>query len=117
MTHNVKTIVRNFKAAGESAMQAARDLKALYRKREAAQQALIIEFATQYGEELTETASGTMRWADPKCAAKRAMNRLLALAYGSKQGASRASTDPVELLVKRFEQLTAAQQRRFKASI
>ena len=117
MTHNVKTIVRNFKAAGESATQAALDLKKLYRKREVAQQALIIEFATQYGEELTETTSGTMRWADPKCAAKRAMNRLLALAYGSKQGASRASTDPVELLVKRFEQLTAAQQRRFKASI
>ena len=117
MTHNVKTIVTRFIKAGESATQAAADLKALYRKREAAQQALIIEFATQYGEELTETASGTMRWADPKCAAKRAMNRLLELAYGKAQGKPRASTDPVEALVKRFEELTAAQQRRFKASI
>jgi hypothetical protein len=117
MTHNVKAIVKSFIKAGEAAQQAAHDLKALYRKRESAQQALIIEFATQYGEELSETSSGTMRWADPKCAAKRAMNRLLVLAYGAKQGAPRASTDPVELLVKRFEELTAAQQRRFKAAI
>ena len=117
MTHNVKTIVRKFKAAGESATQAAADLKALYRKREAAQQAIIVEFATQYGEELNETSSGTMRWADSECAAKRAMNRLLELAYGKAQGKPRASTDPVELLVKRFGELSAAQQRRFKASI
>ena len=117
MTHNVKTIVRKFKAAGESATQAAHDLKALYRKREGAQQALITEFATQYGEELNETKDGVLRWADANCAAKKAMNRLLELAYGKAQGKPRASTDPVELLVKRFGELTAAQQRRFKAAI
>ena len=117
MTHNVKTIVRSFIKAGESATQAAHDLKALYRKREAAQQAIITEFATQYGEELTETKEGVLRWADAGCAAKRAMNRLLELAYGKAQGKPRASTDPVELLVKRFGELSAAQQRRFKASI
>ena len=117
MTHNVKTIVRSFIKAGEEATQVAHDLKAMYRKREVAQQAIIVEFATQYGEELNETSSGTMRWADAGCAAKRSMNRLLELAYGKAQGKPRASTDPVELLVKRFGELSAAQQRRFKASI
>jgi len=117
MTHNVKTIVRSFIKAGEGATQAAVDLKALYRKRETAQQAIILEFATQKGEELHETKGGVLRWANPKCAAKRAMNRLLDLAYGKTPSKPRASTDPVELLVKRFENLTAAQQRRFKASI
>lgn len=125
---NVKqliNIVKTFKRANEDGERArvaqdeqATKLRRLTRSRDSAKQALLPAFAKVYGAKTSTTKSGAVRWVKgdkAAVAAKRALNRLLSLAYAGKS-TKRAKVDPVVTLLRKFGKLSAAQQRRFLKS-
>lgn len=111
-------IATQFKHSVTEQGNAAAALRKACRSRDAAKDAMLPAFAKVYGARTTTTKAGAVRW-DKSCkaavAAKRALNRLLSLAYAGKS-TKRAKQDAVALLLKRFEKLSAAQQRRFLKS-
>ena len=115
---NVKQLINianTFKRGAAAQQDAATKLRKVCRSREAAKAAMLPAIAKAYGAKTSTTKSGAVRWVKgdkAAVAAKRALNRLLSLAYAGKS-TKRAKADPVVTLLKRFEKLSAAQQRRF----
>lgn len=118
---NVKqliSIAQQFKRGAAAQQDAATALRKVCKSREAAKAAMMPAIAQAYGAKTSETKSGAVRWVKgdkAAVAAKRALNRLLSLAYVGK-ATKRAKADPVVALLNRFGKLTAAQQRRFLKS-
>ena len=111
-------IALQFKKGQQSQQDAASALRKACRSREAAKAAMLPAIAKAYGAKTSETKSGAVRWVKgdkAAVAAKRALNRLLAMAYPGK-ATKRAKVDPVVTLLNKFGKLTAAQQRRFLKS-
>jgi len=112
-------IATQFKHSVTEQGNAAAALRKACRSRKAAKDAMLPAFAKVYGARTTTTKAGAVRWAKgckAAVAAKRALNRLLSLAYQGKSNTKRAKQDAVALLLKRFEKLSVAQQRRFLKS-
>lgn len=110
-----------FKQGQQQQHNAAQALRKTYRSRDAAKEAMLQPMAKAYGVTLTLTEGGVARW-DSKDkdsgAAKKALNRLLALAYTPKKPQEqRGKTDPVKALLKKYAALTEAQQARFKKAV
>lgn len=108
-------IALQFKKGQQSQQDAATALRKACRNREAAKAAMMPAIAKAYGAELSETKAGNVRWVKgnkASDAAKRALNRLLALAYPGK-ATKRPKVDAVVVLLRKFGKLSAAQQRRF----
>ena len=111
-------IALQFKKGAAAQQDAATKLRKACRSREAAKAAMMPAIAQAYGAKTSETKSGAVRWVKgdkAAVAAKRALNRLLSLAYVGK-ATKRAKADPVVALLNKFGKLTAAQQRRFLKS-
>ncbi len=115
---NVKQLINialQFKRGAAAQQDAATKLRKVCRSREAAKAAMLPAIARAYNAKTSTTKSGAVRWAKgdkAAVAAKRALNRLLAMAYPGK-ATKRAKSDPVVALLNRFGKLSAAQQRRF----
>ena len=118
----LKTLVAialQFKTGAAAQQDAATKLRKQCRSRDKAKAAMLPAIARAYGAKTSTTKSGAVRWAKgdkAAVAAKRALNRLLSLAYQGK-ATKRSKVDAVALLVKKFGKLSAAQQRRFLNSV
>jgi hypothetical protein len=111
-------IALQFKRGAAAQQDAATKLRKACRSREAAKAAMLPAIAKAYGAKTSETKAGNVRWVKgdkAAVAAKRALNRLLAMAYPGK-ATKRAKADPVALLLRKFGKLSVAQQRRFLKS-
>lgn len=111
-----------WKATESKRTEIALAVKAEYRTREAARSALLGQFARAYECELVCDAEGTPKGFPKKgkaaAAAKKSLQRLLAMAFPSKPGEGRAKVSPVDALVKRIlAGFTPAQRRKIAAAI
>lgn len=119
---NVKQLINianTFKRGAAAQQDAAAALRKVFRSRSMAGAAMLPVIAKAYGAKISTTKTGTTRWVKndkAAAAAKRALNRLLAIAYPCKAITKRAKADPVALLLRKFGKLSAAQQRRFLKS-
>ena len=119
MTHKLNAIAALFQKGQHYQADAAVRLKKTVRNRATAKTALMPAFARAYGAPLSETKTGKLVWPkdDRKAkAAKTALNRLLALAYGTKPAAAKRPSSKVERIIKMLDSLTAAQRRRVAAA-
>lgn len=99
----------------------AAQVKAEYRTRDAARSALLEQFARAYECDVVRDEEGTPKGFPKKgkaaAAAKKSLQRLLAMAFPSK-GEGRAKVNPVDALIKRIlAGFTPAQRRRIAAAI
>jgi hypothetical protein len=97
-------------------------VRAEYRTRDAARAALLEQFARAYECPLVRdeegNAKGFPKTGKAAAAAKKSLQRLLAMAFPSKPGTERAKANPVDALIKRIlKDCTAAQRRRIAAAI
>ncbi|MFZ9247328.1 MAG: hypothetical protein ACO23K_03565 [Ilumatobacteraceae bacterium] len=119
MTHKLNQIAALFRKGSDYQADAAVRLKKTVRNRATAKTALMPAFARAYGAPINETKTGKLVWVkgDKKAkAAKTALNRLLALAYGTKPAAAKRPSSKVERIIKMLDSLTAAQRRRVAAA-
>ena len=119
MTSKLNQIAALFRKGSDYQADAAVRLKKTVRNRATAKTALMPAFARAYGAPINETKTGKLVWVkgDKKAkAAKTALNRLLALAYGTKPAAAKRPSNKVERIIKMIQGLTAAQRRRVAAA-
>jgi len=94
------SIATQWKAINAKQDDVAAQVRKMYRTSDKARLGLMPEFSRAYNEELSYKLDGSIKgWAQDG-AAKKSLNRLLALAFkGKKSGSSSAEKDPIELLV------------------
>lgn len=111
-----------WKSTESKRTEIAAQVKAEYKTRDAARSALLEQFARAYECDVVRDEEGNAKGFPKKgkaaAAAKKSLQRLLAMAFPSKPGTERNKVNAVDALIKRIlKDCTAAQRRKIAAAI